>query len=85
MSGSASPDTARAVSQSERRLGQDSITGGRRATGTDYIADAIKAGDLKAEPFGRPGKRQQYRVHLDDFISFLQSIGFKRLPKSLPS
>jgi hypothetical protein len=78
---------------------QRSITGGRRATdpplttracadwmgmGTDYIVDAIKAGDLNAERFGRPGKRAQYRVHLDEFIRFLQKIGFQRLPKSLP-
>lgn len=48
--------------------------------GTDYILDAIKAGDLKAEQFGRPGKRPQYRIHLEDFAAFLTAIGFKRIP-----
>jgi hypothetical protein len=78
---------------------QQRIVGGRRRTdpplstracadwmgmGTDYIVDAIKAGDLQAERFGRAGKRQQYRIHLDAFIAFLRKIGFRRLPKSLP-
>jgi hypothetical protein len=94
------PAAAQAVSPvAERRRVEQRITGGRRATdppltarecadwmgmGTDYIWDAIKAGDLKAERFGMPGKRAKYRIHLDDFIRFLQKIGFQRLPKSLP-
>jgi excisionase family DNA binding protein len=77
---------------------QHPVAGGRRATdpplttrdcadwvgmGTDYIIDAIKAGDLKAERFAKPGKRAQYRIHLDDFTEFLKAIGFSRLPKPL--
>ena len=54
---------------------------GFRATSGPVIA---KAGDLKAERFGMPGKRPRYRIHLDDFVTFLQKIGFQRLPKSLP-
>ena len=99
MSCSPSPDAATAVSPADRRQLEVPIAGGRRATdpplttracadwmgmGTEYIVDAIKAGDLKAERFGMPGKRPRYRIHLDDFVTFLQKIGFQRLPKSLP-
>jgi excisionase family DNA binding protein len=79
-----------------RRPGQRAIAGGRRVTDpplttrlaadwmgveTDYIVDAIKAGELRAERFNRPGKRAQYRIHLNDFIAFLRLTKFQRLPK----
>ena len=52
--------------------------------GSAYILGEIKAGRLKAEAFGAPGsKRLIYRVHHDDFDTFLDLINFKRKPKRL--
>jgi hypothetical protein len=100
MSCSPSPaEPARVVEPAERRRQQRSIVGGRRATDpplttrdcadwvgmdTKYIREEIEAGTLKAERFGRPGRKPIYRIHVDDFIAFLRTIGFQRLPKSLP-
>jgi hypothetical protein len=84
------------VAADRRTSPHGTLKGGRRAsdpplttrdcadwigTGTDYVVGAINAGELKAERFARPGKRAQYRIHLDDFIAFLKSIGFQRIPR----
>jgi hypothetical protein len=50
-------------------------------TGTDYIVDSIREGQLKAERIGRPGRRPFYRIHFEDFVKFLRLIGFRRIPK----
>lgn len=48
---------------------------------TDYIVRAIKAGDLRAEALPS-GKRTLYRVHEDDFITWLRALRWSRLPKT---
>lgn len=50
---------------------------------TTYIVEAIKAGELPAEDARRPGAgRAVYRVHEDDFIAFLRTRNWKRLPRT---
>lgn len=50
---------------------------------TDYIVNAIKAGELKADDLRAPGARNAvYRVHEDDFVAFLKTRKWSRLPKT---
>lgn len=48
-----------------------------------FILEAIRAGELKAEAIRRKGKSKPlYRVHNDDFVTWLRAIGWSRLPKT---
>lgn len=46
----------------------------------EFIRGAIDDGELSAEDVIINGRRV-LRIHLDDFIGYLQKIGWKRLPR----
>lgn len=48
---------------------------------TEYIREAIRAGELQAEQITMPGKhRGMWRIHPDDFRAFLVKVNFRRIP-----
>jgi len=47
---------------------------------TDFIRGAIDDGQLEAEDVTVNGRRI-LRVHLEDFVRYLQAIDWKRLPR----
>lgn len=46
----------------------------------EFIRTEIAAGKLRAEDV-TVNRRRRYRVHVDDFVTYLRSIGWKRLPR----